>query len=29
MPAGILGGAVGFGIWLTAYMTGATIEDDD
>ena len=26
LPALILGGAVGFGIWLRAYMTGATSE---
>lgn len=28
MPALILGGAVGFGVWLRAYLTGAMIEDD-
>ena len=28
MPSLILGGTVGFGVWLRAYVTGAMIEDD-
>ena len=29
LPALAPGGAVGFGVWLRAYMTGAMIEDND
>lgn len=29
LPSVGLGGAVGFGVWLRAYMTGATSEDED
>lgn len=29
LPAVGLGGAVGFGVWLRAYMTGATSEDEE
>ena len=28
MPSLILGGAVGFGVWLRAYVTGAMIKDE-